>query len=104
MERFKNTLIRTQVQKGRVNMTSNDIFLERTDEKEIQSFIKKLHNAYNNRIVNYYEIKETDLSRFMWSENKYVSLYMLCVFSDNKFYPESYIFFAIENSDHDQFF
>lgn len=85
-------------------MTSNDIFLERTDEKEIQSFIKKLHNAYNNRIVNYYEIKEADLSRFMWSENKYVSLYMLCVFSDNKFYPESYIFFAIENSDHDQFF
>ncbi|AYP98313.1 hypothetical protein DVR01_02385 [Limosilactobacillus fermentum] len=65
------------------DMENKTIFVDRTDDPQVNKFLKALHQAYNERVINYYEAKGKELSRFIWSEKKKVFIYILDVFSDN---------------------
>lgn len=81
------------------------IFVDMTDDPQVNKFLKALHQAYNERVTNYYEAKEKELSRFIWSEKKKVFIYILDVFSDNNS-PSSKtsILFAIPSKEDNKIF
>lgn len=46
------------------------IFVDMTNDPQANKFLKTLHQAYNERVKNYYEAKGKELSRFIWSEKR----------------------------------
>ena len=81
------------------------IFVDRTDDPQVNKFLKALHQAYNERVTNYYEAKGKELSRFIWSEKKKVFIYILDVFSDNNSSSsKTSILFAIPSKEDNKIF
>lgn len=81
------------------------IFVDMTDDPQVNKFLKALHQAYNERVTNYYEAKEKELSRFIWSEKKKVFIYILDVFSDNNSSSsKTSILFAIPSKEDNKIF
>lgn len=69
-----------------------NIFDENLPEQEALRIFKKI---YIDRITNYYSVSGKELNRFMWSENKRVTMYFVKV-HDDKFSPDvSIIFFCV---------
>lgn len=65
--------------------------------EENKEFIKKLHTAYLKR-VNFYHVPKTELTRFSWSGEKHIAIYVIKVFSD--YTPEfnhSIMYFATKS-------
>lgn len=75
-----------------------------TNDPQVNKFLKALHQAYNERVTNYYEAKGKELSRFIWSEKKKVFIYILDVFSDNSASSKTSILFAVPSKDDDKIF
>ena len=72
------------------------------DSDYSEKFITSLHDYYLKRIT-FYETKNKDLSKFSWTENKHVSLYVIKSYNDtfsynevnnNIFTSDYYLFFA----------
>lgn len=80
-----------------------DIFEELTNNKGIQGIINKFHQLYIQRI-DYYQMKDKELTRFAWSPNKTISLYIIAVFSDNISDNKGSILFAIPNQTNNKLF
>lgn len=81
------------------------IFVDMTDNSQVNKFLKALHQAYNERVTNYYEAKGKELSRFIWSEKKKVFIYILDVFSDNNSSSsKTSILFAIPSKEDNKIF
>jgi hypothetical protein len=58
-------------------------------------FIDKLHQAHLKR-VNFYHAPKAELTRFSWSGNKHVIIYVVKVFSDYRRYDHSTMYFAVK--------
>lgn len=71
------------------------------DSDYSEKFITSLHDHYLKRVA-FYETQNKDLSRFSWTENKHVSLYVIRSYNDNfsyndvnnRFTSDYYLFFA----------
>ena len=61
------------------------IFVDKTDNPQVNKFLKALHQAYNERVTNYYEAKGKELSRFIWSEKKKVFIWQIARNNLNEF-------------------
>lgn len=65
-----------------------------TDSSIVEG-IKKLHQKYNNRILDFYRISGNDLNRFSWFGNKPVTIFILKTFIDSAYnYQYSTLVFA----------
>lgn len=82
------------------------------DSDYSEKFITSLHDYYLKRIT-FYETKNKDLSKFSWTENKHVSLYVIKSYNDtfsynevnnNIFTSDYYLFFATVNETKNQLF
>lgn len=80
------------------------IFVDMTNDPQVNKFLKALHQAYNERVTNYYEAKGKELSRFIWSEKKKVFIYILDVFSDNDSSSKTSILFAVPSKEDNKIF
>lgn len=61
------------------------------------AFLNNLHEEYLKKI-NFLHIPVTELTRFSWSENKKITLYVIKVFSDYPGYNHSTMYFATKSN------
>lgn len=59
-------------------------------------FLTSLHDAYLDR-VRFYHLPNTELTRFSWTENKKIILYVIKVYTDTPEYDYSTMYFAVKN-------
>lgn len=63
---------------------------------EKEDFLTKLHDSYLDRVEFYY-LPNTELTRFSWTENKKIILYVIKVYTDTPGYDYSTMYFAVKN-------
>ncbi|WP_456086223.1 hypothetical protein [Ligilactobacillus animalis] len=72
------------------------------NKEQHSQFIETLHDKYLDRINKYYGISGKDLSRFSWTENKHVDLFIMKTYQDMYTFPTNYYIVFSRPSESDR--